>query len=509
MRRHIALRCILVILWLFFAAALMAFFGNLFYGPETIVVFAISPGSLDLSLALRLDSLSTLLLVMVTLLGAIIGRYSVRHLDGEARQWYFFRYLLFTVAGVSLFVVSSNLPMLFVMWLCTSFGLHKLLLFFPDRPGAIYAARKKLIVSRIGDLALLSGMILIFRALGTLEFTEISEALRGPLPNAASGDLLSLAGLLVVAGAMAKSVQFPFHFWLPETMETPSPVSALMHAGIINAGGFLIIRLSPLVDVATFAQLTLTVVGAATAALGALTMITQNDIKKKLAYSTISQMGLMMFACGLGAYTMALFHIFAHSFYKAHAFLSTGTLVRESARVGFKLAPPRGTVIVLATLAGLCVVLAGFFYESGVYLAVFSYSAVLLLGLFQNTSTRGGERPPLRRATVLMVLGLVVALAAYVGVESLMDLFLSGLVHPAMSATDWNSPRGIAALVAYGFFASAFWVSALLMKPAGGPLLSRLYTFFWSGGYMSALTTRVLASISPVIRLQDSQKRSY
>ena len=158
------------------------------------------------------------------------------------------------------------------------------------------------------------------------------------LPTAAWHELI---GILFVLGAMTKSAQFPFHSWLPDTMETPTPVSALMHAGVINAGGFLVIRLSPLVSLSPIALDLLALIGALTAMLGAVVMLTQTSIKRSLAYSTIAQMGFMMLQCGLGAFSAALLHIVAHSAYKAHAFLSSGSVLDSAARTRteFKAVP--------------------------------------------------------------------------------------------------------------------------------------------------------------------------
>ena len=140
---------------------------------------------------------------------------------------------------------------------------------------------------------------------------------------------MNVAGFLLVAGAITKSAQFPFHTWLPQTMETPTPVSALMHAGIVNAGGYLIIRTSPLVSLTPWALTMLAIIGGVTACFAAVVMLTQTSVKKSLAYSTIAQMGFMMLQCGLGAFSAAMLHILAHSLYKAHAFLSSGSVISE------------------------------------------------------------------------------------------------------------------------------------------------------------------------------------
>jgi NAD(P)H-quinone oxidoreductase subunit 5 len=290
-----------------------------------------------LSLGIWFDPLAAVMMLLIGLIGLVITRYSLRYLDGEPTQGRFLRWLGFTLGAVLLLVVSRNLLMLAGAWMLTSFGLHQLLTHYPHRPGALTAARKKFLISRIGDALLLAALWLTYVQFGSFEYADVFAAL-----DAADGTgAVPLIGVLFVLGAMTKSAQFPFHSWLPDTMEAPTPVSALMHAGIINAGGFLVLRLSPLISRSQAALDSLVLVGAFTALFGAAVMMTQTSIKRSLAYSTIAQMGFMMLQCGLGAYSAALLHIVAHSLYKAHAFLSSGSVVEGAAPIGAESAPGR------------------------------------------------------------------------------------------------------------------------------------------------------------------------
>ncbi len=281
-------------------------------------------------------------------------------------------------------LMSNNLIMLFVMWFLTSLSLHKLLVYYPERSQAVIAAKQKFAVSRIGDIALIGAIFLTYKNFGTFEFDDLFKWIEKITLKYLESNQIEIIGFLFVLGSMTKSAQFPFHFWLPETMETPAPISALMHAGIINAGGFLIIRLSLMLQHAEWAHFTLTIVGAITGAFGAIVMITQNNINKKLAYSTISQMGLMMFTCGLGAYSIALFHIIAHSLYKAYSFLSTGYLVEESKKIKSFPFRQTGLIFILFYLIGLTLVWGGSFFSEGQYTIQLTYLAILFLGLAQN-----------------------------------------------------------------------------------------------------------------------------
>ena len=297
-------------------------------------VFLEVPGLPVLNVGVYVDSLAAVMTLLIAFVGAVIARFSDRYLDGDAHQGRFFRWLAFTLGAVLLLVVSRNLLMFTAAWILTSAGLHRLLLHYPDRPWALWAARKKSLINRIGDAFLIAALVLTFRRFGSFDYADVfaqADALRaGGHPV---GIVPAAIAMLYVLGAMTKSAQVPFHSWLPDTMESPTPVSALMHAGIINAGGFLVIRLSPLVTLSPAALDTLAVIGAVTALMGGLVMLSQTSIKRALAFSTIAQMGFMMLQCGLGAFSAALLHIVAHSLYKAHAFLASGSVLEAAARL--------------------------------------------------------------------------------------------------------------------------------------------------------------------------------
>lgn len=300
-------------------AALLAAALVLVGGPMEILL----AGTGAFKLSLYLDSLSVMMLVLVAFIGFVVSRYSVNYLAGDAGQARFSRWLVMTLASVCTLVISSNLLMFALAWVMTSLSLHKLLLFYPHRPGAVLAARKKFIVSRIGDVCLLAALVLVWQVFGSWDFQAIFAA---SAQHQGQPVIPWICGLLVAA-ALIKSAQFPFHSWLPDTLETPTPVSALMHAGIINAGGFLVVRLSPLITQSPGALNALALTGAFTALFASVIMMTQTSIKKSLAWSTVAQMGFMMLQCGLGAFALAMLHIVAHSLYKAHAFLSSGSIV--------------------------------------------------------------------------------------------------------------------------------------------------------------------------------------
>ena len=399
---------------------------------------------------------------MVTLLGLVIGRYCSRHLDGEKRQIYFYRMLLTIVVSISLVVLSGNLLMYYLMWLVTSYSLYRLLLFYDDRNAARKAAFKKLVVSGIGDLSILIAIVLTFRLFGTLDLSSIFAAANSLATDSSQADELSLVSGLFVLGALVKSAQFPFHFWLPETMETPSPVSALMHAGIINAGGFLIIRLSPLLQYSAVAHYALMLVGTLSALFGALCMMTQNSIKQKLAYSTISQMGMMIFACGLGAYSIALFHIIAHSFYKAYAFLSTGFLVRESKKIGLKLKPMSYVNLIAMSLASMFILLVSIFVFGGSYFVATAYGLIMAFGLVQNLSVTATKDYSIVNCLSQIGLAMIAALIGYLTMEYLFAQLLSDQIPLLHRLSVQNLSFIILVVLTHVMFIAGFWLSGII-----------------------------------------------
>ncbi len=289
----------------------------------------IAPWGADalLALALRQDAVSCTMALLVACLGLVVIRFSRNYLAGDAGQSSFFFWLQLTLASVLALVLAGNVQVLFLAWIATSLSLHQLLVYYPNRVPALFAARKKFVISRLGDACMLGAAVVLYRAQGSLDFDTLFAA-----AGVGKTSGLATAGGLFAVCAMFKSAQLPFHGWLPDTMETPTPVSALMHAGIINAGGFLIIRTSPLMVHAQGALIFLAVLGAITAAFGAVVMLTQPSVKRALAFSTIAQMGFMLLQCGLGGFALALLHIVAHSLYKAHAFLHAGSTIGRPAR---------------------------------------------------------------------------------------------------------------------------------------------------------------------------------
>ncbi|HSF54261.1 MAG TPA: proton-conducting transporter membrane subunit, partial [Algoriphagus sp.] len=336
-------------------AAISGFFVSNYGSLESPLI-----GFDQLGLSIRLDALSILMLMMIALIGFIVVRFSLNYLDGDTHHGAFIGRLGATIASVQLLVLSGNLALLFVSWVLTSMSLHRLLIFYKERPGAIIAARKKYIVARIGDACLLAAFLLLYSQFGTGNLELIFQEIQTNLASGSTMMGIEAVAVLLVLAALLKSAQFPTHGWLIEVMETPTPVSALLHAGLLNAGPFLIVRMAFVMEASTYAQLILITIGGFTALFASVVFLTQTSVKTALGYSSVAHMGFSLLTCGLGLYPAAMLHIVAHSFYKAHAFLSSGsvieviraTKVTSSTRIGSPFRIMLGILLALGLYAG-------------------------------------------------------------------------------------------------------------------------------------------------------------
>lgn len=314
---------------------------------------ALGWGSSAFTVGLQLDTVSAVIAVLVSFVGWIVVRFSRSQLDGEAREGAFHGLLLATIAAVLVLVQAASLSVLVASFVAVGLGLHRLLLFYPERPAARRAAAKFALVWGAGEVALILAAGLLWAAFGTAEIGAIRHAAASGLPLTAQ-----LGVALLVLAALLKTAAFPLHGWLTEVMEAPTPVSALLHAGIINAGGVLLIRFAELVQASPGAMAALVLLGGFSALFGALVMLTQSAVKTALAWSTVAQMGFMLLECGLGLYTLAALHLVGHSLYKAHVFLSASNAVRQARLQAMHSAtPPTAISLALAPVAATATVL--------------------------------------------------------------------------------------------------------------------------------------------------------
>ncbi len=325
---------------LLIAAALSIFvFIRIGFGPESGKLFVvklftwIGSGTFEVDWALRVDTLTAVMLIVVTVVSSMVHVYSIGYMAEDTSIPRFMSYLSLFTFFMLMLVTSDNLVQLFFGWEGVGLASYLLIGFWYDKPSANAAAMKAFIVNRIGDFGFALGIFAIWTLSGSVNFVDIFA--KGPDMAQMRIQFLGMnlpaletACLLLFVGAMGKSAQLGLHTWLPDAMEGPTPVSALIHAAtMVTAGVFMVCRLSPLFELAPVALQVVTLVGAATAFFAATVGLTQFDIKRVVAYSTCSQLGYMFFACGVGAYSAAMFHLMTHAFFKALLFLGSGSVI--------------------------------------------------------------------------------------------------------------------------------------------------------------------------------------
>ena len=298
-----------------------------FYDPSSLLMLTFPMG-------FYIDRLSAVMMVLIAGVGIIIYIYSVGYLYQDPQERRYLSLIGFTTFVLLCMVSSANLVMLFVFWQLLSYMLY-LLAHNHAHAATLAGAYRTFTLLRVGDVAFLAGIVLAYQLYGTLEFPNLFAKATETIVTLSPISGWEINGatavtLLLFIGGMSKSAQFPLHIWLPRSLYAPTPVHALLHAGIINAGGFLINRLAPLFGMSSTTLHIAFVVGTMTAVLGATMMLAQNDIKKTLGFSTIGQMGYMIMECGLGAFSLAVFHLIAHGLFKATVFLNCGNVIHKA-----------------------------------------------------------------------------------------------------------------------------------------------------------------------------------
>ena len=306
-------------------------------GARDAAAWSLAPG-------LALQRLGAWVALLVQFLGTVIGAFSSRYLQGERGQQRYVASLAAVLAGVQLLLLADHWLVLIAAWMAIGAALHRLLCFYPERPFALLAAHKKRLADRLSDLLLMAAAAVAWRDVGSGSLQALAHRLgHGPAPAA-----LQWCAVLLVLAVVLRTALLPVHGWLIQVMEAPTPVSALLHAGVVNLGGYVLIRFAPLLEASAPARWLLVACGLGTAALAGLVSLTRVSIKVRLAWSTVAQMGFMVLECGLGLYQLAALHLLGHSLYKAHAFLSASGVVRDSRLRAMRQAMPNSAASVLA-----------------------------------------------------------------------------------------------------------------------------------------------------------------
>lgn len=450
-------------------------------GPDTSALI----GRAGVGLSVRLDVVSAVMLVLVSFIGWIVLRYCRTYMDGEARQGAFTSWMSVTLAAVLLLVMAGNLFQLFAAWMLTSLSLNRLLLYYPERATAQRAARKKALVARASECTLAGAIFLMIAATGTTDIETILATIDATW-------LTTVAALLIAISAMLASALFPVHGWLTEVMEAPTPVSALLHAGVINAGGFLLIRFADVMILAPGVMAVLVMLGGFTALFGGVVMLTQPAVKTSLAWSTIAQMAFMIMQCGLALFPLALLHIVAHSLYKAHAFLSSGEAVRNVAairRPGPIAVPSARNVLQAFACAimiyGLVGAIIGF---DGKSIQAIALGVILIFGVAYMLAQGFADAAPraLMRRTVIYAL---VTSIGYFALQVIALHLTAGSLPqtPAPGPLEWALL--ILALMSFGLVAVA---QATFPLWASHPAAAGLRVHLTNGLYANAIFDKLL-----------------
>jgi len=371
--------------------------GKVFGGERLDVSLLWLPlvGGIHLGIGLLIDELAAVMLIVVTSVSLMVHVYSVGYMHGDIRYSRFFAYLsLFSAAMLGL-VLANSYALLFICWELVGLTSYLLIGFWFEKKEASDAGKKAFITTKIGDIGMFIGILVLLASVGSLNFKEVfTFAEEGGM----SAGLITAASLLLFCGAVGKSAQFPLHVWLPDAMEGPTPVSALIHAAtMVAAGVYLVARSFPLFSLSPMALEVVATTGIITAFIAASIALVQNDIKRILAYSTISQLGYMMTALGVGGYTAGVFHLFTHAFFKALLFLGAGSVIHAAhindiRQMGglFKKMPLTGWTFLIACLsiAGIPP-LAGFWSKDEILLEIFrsGHTAIFVIGLLTACMT--------------------------------------------------------------------------------------------------------------------------
>lgn len=463
-------------------AAIIGFAQVAMSGPVTVAWAKFGP----VVAALRLDIVSTTLMMLIAFVGWVVVRYSCTYLDREPGEARFMRWLCLTLAFVMLLVTAGTLVQLVIAWIATSLSLHRLLLFYPGRPGARRAATKKFVTARLGDIALVGAAALLAHHYQTGDIATLLAAARA----GDSGPATSIAAGLIALAAMLKSAQFPLHGWLIEVMEAPTPVSALLHAGVINAGGFLLIRFADVIVLAPGVLAALVIVGGLTALFGGLAMLTQPAVKTSLAWSTIAQMGFMLMQCGFALFPLALLHIVAHSLYKAHSFLASGGAVERiaAARRPGPVAVPNVRAVGIAFVAALAIyatlaLVLNVDHKSPQALAL---GAILIFGVAYLLAQGLADAAP-RALTLRMAAYALAASISYFALHSLALALTAGTLPPTPPPGTLGWVLIIVALLSFGLVAFA---QALFPLWVDHPAVAGMRVHLANGLYANALFDR-------------------
>lgn len=450
------------------------------------------PGRAQLPAPLKATTLGLAMAVLVQFLGTVIGAFSARYLQGEAGQQRYVAAFASVLGAVHLLLMADHWFVLVVAWALVGVALQHLLCFYPDRSFAQLAAHKKHIADRVADVLLVCA--------AALAWTEVGEgslsALQAHVLRDGMSPILQVCAVLLTLAVILRTALLPVHGWLIQVMEAPTPVSALLHAGVVNLGGLVLIRFATLLEHATPARVLLVVFGLATAVLAGMVMLTRISIKVRLAWSTVAQMGFMLLECGLGLYTLAALHLIGHSLYKAHAFLSASAVVRQT-RLQAMHGPARPAAFSLL-LAPFCAVAAVLLAQAAFGQAGWPlwWSGVLALAWAPMLWLRTGPSDAVASWAAQGAAG-VVMVAALAGVTMGAHALPLGIQDAPVHTLGWLALAGM--VVLYGCL-------VLLQLRPGAMRVWRRWSY--AGFYVDEAYTRLALALWPAVWARHTQSGS-
>lgn len=459
---------------------------TLTFSGQSLIEIAQNAG---IGFSLKIDALTTVIYAMVSLIAYFVLRFSFNYLDGDPKKYKFLSRIVAITATVQVLVLSGNLFMFFLAWVVTSLELQGLLKLYKERKKAFRASRIKFIIARTSDISLLLAFVLLYIEFGTADIVSITNGLRELGFNNSKVDL---AALFLTLAAILKSVQFPFHTWILGVLELPTPASALLHAGLLNAGPFLIIRFALLFSDVPTGSIILIFFGTISALYGTLVQVTQPSVKTALVYSSIGHMGFSLLLCGLGLYAAALVHLVSHSFYKAYSFLTAGSVIEQARQFNLKAFNRKGNAVLLSLtfvlgillLLGLNTLARNYFSINENVLFV---GNIVLIGVFalnlQVMDSNSGVKVVIRALALSFIV-----LLSFVVLEEITSEMLDGAIPEKIGISEWI----MVGLVFLFYIAS--WLQIALAVPKVKHKLAAMQVHARNGFYLDSIVNR-LASL--------------